>query len=162
MKDYKIIDNFLPKKLFKDIQKHVTYSLPYYYINNVSDINNSKDGYHFNHYFFGNNKVQSQDFNKIIEPILSKIKYFSLIRAKANCYPSTSKIEVHGKHKDFPFPYKGLLFYINTNNGFTILNDGTKIASVENRALFFDTSKEHQSTTCTDKFVRLNININYV
>ena len=61
-----------------------------------------------------------------------------------------------------PFPHKGFLFYVNTNNGFTILEDGTKVESIANRALFFDSSKSHKSTTCTDEDIRVNININYV
>ena len=59
-------------------------------------------------------------------------------------------------------PHQGLIFHINNNNGYTILEDGTKIESIANRAVFLDTSKPHQSTTCTDQDIRLNININYV
>jgi hypothetical protein len=35
------------------------------------------------------------------------------------------------------------------------------IESIENRALFFDSSKPHSSTTCTDKQMRINFNMNY-
>ena len=59
------------------------------------------------------------------------------------------------------YKHCGLIFYLNTNNGFTILDDGTKIESVENRALFFDPSKRHCSTTCTDSIFRSIIIINY-
>ena len=51
---------------------------------------------------------------------------------------------------------------MNTCNGFTILDDGTKIDSIENRALLFDPSKLHHSTTCTDEKVRINIILNYL
>ena len=36
-----------------------------------------------------------------------------------------------------------------------------KIESIENRALLFDPSIEHRSTTCTDAKGRININFNY-
>ena len=43
----------------------------------------------------------------------------------------------------------------------TLIFDGTKIDSIANRALLFDPSKLHSSTSCTDDKVRLNMNINY-
>jgi len=162
-KDYKIIDNFLLKEEFKKIQEICTYNLPFYYNRAVADINKTKsDGYYFCHFFYENNKLKSSMFKEIIDPLLKKFKFFALLKAKANLYPSTSKIKQHDWHVDFPIPHKGFLFYINTNNGFTILKDGTKIESVANRALFFNSSEKHCSTTCTDQNVRINININYV
>ena len=50
---------------------------------------------------------------------------------------------------------------INTNNGFTILEDGEKIETKENRMLLFDASKKHKSTTCTDNIYKCNIIFNY-
>lgn len=53
------------------------------------------------------------------------------------------------------------IFYLNTNDGFTILNGETKINSVENRILLFDPSELHSSTTCTNDKCRVNVNFNY-
>ena len=41
------------------------------------------------------------------------------------------------------------------------LDGGQKIRSVANRMLFFDATKLHNSTTCTDEKGRFNINFNY-
>ena len=41
------------------------------------------------------------------------------------------------------------------------LEDGTEVECRENRILFFDPSKEHASTTCTDQTVRSIIIVNY-
>ena len=76
-------------------------------------------------------------------------------------YPSTPKIVYHDPHVDIPWQHKGAIFYVNTNNGVTVLEDGTEIESIENRLLLFDSSKEHSSTSCTDAKVRVNINFNY-
>ena len=75
--------------------------------------------------------------------------------------PSTPKIVYHDPHVDIPWQHKGAIFYVNTNNGVTVLEDGTEIESIENRLLLFDSSKEHSSTSCTDAKVRVNINFNY-
>jgi hypothetical protein len=64
-------------------------------------------------------------------------------------------------HVDQNFKHKGIILYVNNNDGYTKLIDGTKIESIENRALFFDSSKKHCSTTCTNAESRINININY-
>ena len=36
------------------------------------------------------------------------------------------------------------IYYINTNNGYTKLEDGTKVMSVANRLLLFDGSTSHK------------------
>ena len=85
-----------------------------------------------------------------------------VLRAKANLYLKTPEIVEHAKHVDFDIPHKGAIIYLNTCDGFTRLDDGTKIESVENRLLLFDSSKLHNSTSTTNAIGRYNININYV
>jgi hypothetical protein len=50
---------------------------------------------------------------------------------------------------------------IFTCDGFTSLDDGTKIESIENRLLLFDSNKPHASSTCTNAKARFNMNFNY-
>ena len=68
---------------------------------------------------------------------------------------------MHNNHVDYPFPHKGAIFYLNTNNGLTILEDKVEVESIENRLLLFDSSKQHKSTTCTDDKCRINVNFNF-
>ena len=86
----------------------------------------------------------------------------NLHRSKVNCYPRTSRIITHKFHRDFPFSHKGAILSLNTCNGYTILNDGTKVDSVANRCLIFDSSLPHASTTCTNDSVRINVNVNFL
>ena len=79
-----------------------------------------------------------------------------------NLYPNTEKVYEHEMHQDFDFSHKTAIFSINTCDGYTKLEDGTKIDSVANRILLFDASKEHCSTTTTNVSTRINININYI
>ena len=96
-----------------------------------------------------------------MEPLLRKVEPKALKRIKANLYPRTKELLYHGVHTDFDYDHKAMIYYLNTNNGYTILKDGVKIKSIQNRALFFNPQEEHQSTTCTDLKCRMNININY-
>jgi hypothetical protein len=157
---YEIIDNFLDKENFIKIKNLMLDSyFPWYLNKNVSTLD-SEDGFYFTHFFYKNYNIFSQN-TILLEPLILKIKPKSIIRIKGNFYPQTHKIIEHGKHIDDTFEHKGFIFYVNNNNGFTKLKDGTIIESIENRGLFFDPSIEHNSSTCTDQFGRININFNY-
>jgi len=157
---YQVIDNFLPKEIFFNIKNIFTSGdIEWHYSKSVSKKEN-KDGFYFIHSIYKDHIINSIKYNLFI-PILHKIKVKSLLRIKANLYTKTDKIIEHSRHKDYEFPHKGFIFYINTNNGFTRLKDGTKIESIENRGLFFDSHHDHNSSTCSDENVRININFNY-
>ena len=156
---YKVVDNFLTEDLFNRTKKIVTTDLPWFYSDGVS-VNKIYNDFYFIHNFYENSVINSNFFD-ILHPLIEKIQPKALLRVKANLYCKTEKILHHKPHKDQEFPANGCIYYINTNNGFTVLKDGTKIESVANRALFFNSSIEHNSTTCTDENVRININFNY-
>jgi len=159
MSYYKIVDNFLPKQDFERIKEVImSNTFPWFYIKDVS-YEGASDGFYFSHYFFDKTYI-SMHFNTLM-PILERLDPKAIIKIKGNLYPKTSVLEEHKKHVDYNFSHNGFLFYINNNNGFTCLKDGTKINSIENRGLFFDGGTYHNSSTCTDENVRVNINFNY-
>ena len=53
------------------------------------------------------------------------------------------------------------IYYINTNDGYTEFEDGTKVESIENRLITFPTTTYHCGTTCTNQSLRILINFNY-
>ena len=65
-------------------------------------------------------------------------------------------------HIDYNFSHSGAILSLNTCDGYTKLEDGTKIDSVANRILLFDPGEEHASTTTTNVSARFNINMNYI
>jgi len=157
--DYKIQDNFLPKEQFLKIKNLLMGRDIAWYFNDYVSGENSNDSIYFTHIFY--NKTIMSDYYKILNPILDILNPKALIRIKGNLYPKTNEIFNHGKHKDYYYEHSAFIYYINTNNGCTVLDDKVKIESVENRGLFFNGAIEHNSTTCTDKDVRVNINFNY-
>jgi len=54
------------------------------------------------------------------------------------------------------------ILYINTNNGYTELETGEKIESVENRLVSFPANIEHRGVTQTDEQTRIVVNFNYL
>ena len=162
MKQIKILDNFLTKEEFTSLTDIVfSCSFPYYLQKKINTNQNDNDlNCYFTHTLYSTNCINSE-YYKFFIPLFNKIGIKSLIRAKINFYPRTEKILIHAPHIDYDFKHKGLILYFNTCNGFTILEKENKIETISNRALFFDPSVEHSSTSCTDEIGRFNININY-
>jgi Rps23 Pro-64 3,4-dihydroxylase Tpa1-like proline 4-hydroxylase len=158
----KVVDNFLPKEDFLKIQSLLSsWDFPWYYQSkiNLSHTEDDLDCY-FTHMIFEKQKGYSNFYPSLL-PLLNKINFKALIRVKCNIYSKTDKVEIHKPHIDYDFKHKGAIFYINTNDGGTILENGKKIDSVENRILFFDSYKKHSSTSTSNAKSRINININY-
>jgi hypothetical protein len=159
-----IIDNFLPKDVFEHI-KTVLFgnNFPWYYNDYVASEEKVDDLFYFSHIFYNTDLgfEQISGTFPLIEPILKSIQPKELIRVKGNLYPALPEHRQDAFHKDYTFPHKGALYYLNTNNGYTLFEDGTKVDAVENRILFFDPTIPHASTRCTDGKIRVNINFNY-
>ena len=158
----KIIDNFLSPKEFNILQDHLF--SPYFPWNYVQFVNDNDDPAdvvstrYFEHNFYNGGKSQ---YFHIIRPMVHRLDIDDLYRAKANLFPSTEKMYHHAFHVDQDFKHNGAILYMNTCDGGTIFPDGTKVQSIANRCLLFDSSREHASTTCTDAKARVNINVNY-
>ncbi len=158
---YKVIDNFLEKEEFLKLKEFVKSDyFPWFFQNEINNNHINRDDFYFTHILYIDNKVNSPFYEKF-SILLKKINCKALIRLKANFYTKTKKVQIHEPHKDYDFKHNGCIFSFNTCDGYTLLKDGTKINSIENRILFFDPSIEHSSTSCTNDKGRLNVNINY-
>ncbi len=154
---FKIIDDFLSEKEFLDIKNSILNNeFSWNLTPNVSNLQENlkiTSSYYFTHLF---------ESYEIFDALLKKLNPEKIIRIKANLYPSTEKIEKHSNHIDYEFENVGAIYYLNTNDGLTILEDTVEVKSVKNRLLLFDGSKLHRSTTCTNDKCRVNVNMNFV
>jgi Rps23 Pro-64 3,4-dihydroxylase Tpa1-like proline 4-hydroxylase len=64
--------------------------------------------------------------------------------------------------QDTEFNNTTAIFYLNNNNGYTIFEDGSKVDSVENRLVVFNSNVMHSGVSQTDSKVRCVINLNYI
>jgi hypothetical protein len=163
--DYEIIDNFLEIDDFNRIKDILMGQyFPWYFNDFVLDEEDKKiKQYQLVHNFY-NNYTQTSNYLEVLEPIISKIKPLELLRIKANLNPIAENQIEHGYHVDYENSLsnqKTAVFYINTNNGYTLFEDGTKVESVENRFVSFKTSINHTGSTCTNENRRVLINFNY-
>jgi hypothetical protein len=163
---FKVIDNFLDKKEFVELQSIMMGNqFPWYYNSHkisAQENNSSLYNFQFAHKFYDNYGPTS-DLISILEPLINKINPSSIVRIKANMNPSTPDILEYGYHTDFDSTPSLItsVFYINTNNGSTVFEDGQKVDSVENRLVMFDSRIKHTGTSCTNEKVRCVINLNY-
>ena len=160
-----IIPNFIEDKTIQEEIKNTLIgerSIPYYYNDYIVD-GNDKSDFHFVHFLYQNNTHSecSPMFDKILSPLIGRLKFNYLIRAKVNLYTRNSEFIQTGMHTDTQTPHMVGLYSVNTNNGYTLFKDGTKVESIENQMVIFDGLREHCSVAQTDTNVRVNININF-
>ena len=164
--EYKVLDNFLPKDYFEKIKK-IVYSgnFQWYWQRKINNFHTEGDGdisSYFVHSLFNMHQdyIYSEHYHHF-NPFWTYLNMKALNRMKVNLYPRTDTVEEHEPHIDSNFDHKGCIFSFNTCDGYTILEDGTKIDSVANRALLFNPGTRHSSTSTTNDKARINININY-
>jgi len=163
-----IEDNFLDQNKFDKLQNTmmVQETFPWVFadgIDYIDDVNL----FQFIHIFY--EYMPGSPFHDEMIPILELINPISLWRIKANLLTRTSEIVENKFHSDLEskLPEEKLkqwttsIFYVNTNNGYTEFEDGTKVGSVANRMVTFPTNIKHRGTSCTDQNTRIVINFNY-
>ena len=159
---YKVIDNYLEADqhlILKTIME--SNEFPWFYTKGIVDETDDPKlfDYQFNHIFYINNNINSNFFN-YLNPILDKLKPLSLIRVKANLNPPTEKIIKSDYHTDQNFKCNIAIYYINDNDGYTIIGK-EKILSKKNRMVLFNSNKKHYGTNSTNCNNRMVINFNY-
>lgn len=158
--NYKIIENFLDESDFLNLKSFLfNQDTPWYYINAAV---NPEDCPYFTHNFFNRDRISSPAFD-LVQPLLEKLNYSSIIQIRANLLLKEHNPIQQGWHIDQDYKnFKNCIFYINECNGPTIIKDTmTKIYPKENKALIMEGSAEHTVISQTDTKRRVVININY-
>ena len=168
-----IIDNIMKPQDFKKVQK--TFTSPDMdwklapVLSDEQDIKYENKNYQLAHNIYWQSMPHSKTI-ELLSPIFEddRLKIFSIHKIKANCNVWTPEIYEHGMHVDVnhvhkPFPYLWTgIFYLNTCDGYTLLENGEKIDSIENRFVFFPMILNHTGTTVTNAPYRIVINFNFV
>lgn len=158
-----IKDNFLNDVYFKSIKEEVLgTSFPWYL---QKGVNYSTDGHtQMTHIIYNHNVVQSRFYENLL-PFFSELKAIHLVRVKFNLIYRQEKIIEHGLHIDIEDIRPGMktaILYMNTNNGYTIFENGEKVNSLENRVVSFDAGLKHSGTTNNcEQHYRCVLTVNY-
>ena len=157
---HEIVDGFLPDEYLHNLCVNIcSQNFPWYFgdfVGTPADINNC----YFVHTVF-NDKTVTSNFIDALNPLLNLIAPKELIKVRILQYMGHDRLIEHQPHTDYDVEHKACVLYLNTNNGFTRLSDGTCVESIYNRALTFNGNTLHNSTNCTDEKRRLVLTVNY-
>ena len=169
-----IIDNFLPEEYFNNLHNLMMGGGMMWNYNDVVDYDGDNGGrIQFTHTFFSDNQGFISPLSDLVKPFVDLLKIRVLIRIKSNLTLRSTENDRESKfHYDHEFVGSKLpdgtltsytaIYYVNTNNGYTLFKDGNfKVDSVANRMVIFDSSKLHKGVRCTDEKTRVVINFNY-
>jgi hypothetical protein len=172
-----IIENFLPSNFHNELLSIVNNEnyFPWFYSSNISSISqeNSIKQYGFSHILYDEqSNFYSNYFNNFYP-----IKYFieskfqvnikNIIRYRLglNLNISDKKSIIHHAHKDYEFNHHVLLYYLNNSDGPTIFYSNDEYIEIEpegNKAVLFDGSIMHSSSTPINHEKRIALNINLI
>ena len=161
----KVIDNFLPETEFKLAQSlMMDYGFPWMWNDCVTKLDDDSEFQfiHMFHHPLAGIVTEYPRWKDILKPYADRMVPTSIMRIKANLNVATKKHIVRDFHTDFKVNCTTAIAYINTNNGYTIFGDGTKVESVENRVVIFDSQTPHAGIPCTDEKRRVVINFNFI
>ena len=168
-----IIDQFLDSSEFDLLHDFIMGEEMLWYFNSYVDYDISDyrfvddpDNYQFVHNFFNEGKRTTSRLLPKLAPVIEKINCKKLLRVKSNLNTRTSKHIKRDFHVDSDKDWKNKnhktsILYINTNNGWTEFEDGSKVNCVSNRMVIFDGSMRHAGVTCTVEKRKVLINFNY-
>ena len=158
----KIIDNFLNEADHENIKNTIMgNTFPWFIAPVLDETKDSLGGQELSHMFYQNYSWNSS-YSNLISPIVEKINPVSILRVRAALIPINSFINREDWHIDLDVNCNTAIYYVNSNNGYTKFKDGTKVESVENRFLSFNSQELHTGSFCTDKNFRCLINFNYL
>ena len=165
-----ITDDFLAEDDFVVLRDTIIGDMAWYFSTTKVDPDNEEQSTspgQFIHTIYDKNVPNSPIYDSFV-PMLKQLEVDVLIRIKMNLNPRLPEPFYSLFHIDFNVMEKPVtlcktsIFYINTNNGYTEFEDGTKAESVANRLVSFQTNTKHRGVTQTDEQTRIVINFNYL
>ena len=168
----KITDNFLDDEIFQQLKSAILSPIfDWNYVPMTDSIveKSNKFSGQFVHSAYENCVPRTTFFNNLLST-LSKLDAIAISRIKLNLQPRTSKIIKNTFHTDLDGTMNPItmstwttsIFYMNTNNGYTEIEDSSIVESVANRMAIFSSDIKHRGTTCTDEQNRVVINFNFL
>ena len=118
--DYKITDKFLDEEVFKNLQKLIlSQDFPWFFQNRQV----TNDDPYFSHLVFSKTKINSLFYEIFQDTFLNKLNCNALDEIRLNLLISKKEHSFSNWHVDRPYKCHTAIFYINTNNGYTLLDE---------------------------------------
>lgn len=155
MEDYQIIENFLDlsecDSIVDSLNKELTWEFE-----NFGD-----SGIFLKKNIYENEVPVLEVYNDLVD-LMNKMQIIGLMDIQLNAYLNNTNIELVEKPNKHKFNHGVGIYYLNTNNGYTLLDNGTKINSEKNKLLLFQSDQKYYESNTTDSKVRYNLTFNYM
>jgi|13_taG_2_1085334.scaffolds.fasta_scaffold09389_3 hypothetical protein len=162
-KDYTIVDNFVEENIFEQF-KHSTLQnneVPFFPQN--YDSYREDNNFYLSHIIYQNHKPKSSKvFSWLEQFVFPNLQIYILLKSSINLYTRTETQPQPKLERDYNYKFKTAILSLDTCNGYTILEDGTKFDSIQNRMIIFNSYTPYANVTCTDKNYKANLIINYI
>jgi hypothetical protein len=171
--NFNITDNFLTEKEFR-VHRDQLFDFEFPWSFNSTVVNGNEDPAKtpggLLHLIYMPFRTPSPFYPIIIPTIIKKLNATALWRVQANLllrlpepfYHQFHSDTVYDMEEDVASQWTISILYMNNNNGYTELEDGTKIESVENRLVSFPSNIRHRVVTQTDEQRRVVMNMVYL
>ena len=144
-------------------------SVPWYWVNGVTSMDDGS--IQFVSLGYSNYQIINATMFSILTPIIQRIQPTALHRIKANLtlngkIQSIDEKKIYHVDSDYCLEHPGVMttgiYYVNTNDGYTLFEDGTKVDSIANRFVSFPCNTKHGGMPHNDiNKGRIVINFNW-
>tara|TARA_B100000131_G_C17750514_1_gene464965 strand:+ start:26 stop:547 length:522 start_codon:yes stop_codon:yes gene_type:complete len=159
----KVIDKFLPTDVYYGIRNYFTSdNCPWVICDGIASAQSGIDDWQLAHPIYVS-EYRSGSLN-FIRPIIDRIQPDVICRIKANSRRVRNELKEDELHTDFKFvcdDYYTGIYYVNSNDGYTSFEDGTKVDSIGNRMVIFKGNTMHGGSTHTDTICKWRVVINF-
>jgi len=167
--DFIVNDNFLAKEEFITFSNSIIeLNFPWNFSSTMTPYDPESTPGFFVHIVYDSNVPTSPVYDSLFT-ILNQLNVAVILRIRLNLnhrlpepYYSPFHSDTEDMSKDIATRWTTSILYINTNNGYTEFEDGTKVESVANRLVTFPSNIRHRIVTQTDEQTRILINFNYL
>ena len=155
--------NFLDPRVFTELVSHINDTrFPWYYPQSARVPDGAPCQYinllYYDHQF--SNAINPM-LMRCLRAITDQLDTIAILRVKVNATPRNAPEQRWHTDWQTSTPSKTCVLYLNDNDGYTEFTDGTKVESVANTAVIFDTNTKHRGVSATNVDRRLVLNVSY-
>ena len=155
----KIKPNFLKHYTFTELKNTITgKNFRWYFPESMGEPEQYSNLLYYDNQFFMD---VSPTLMKCLRILTDQLNAVALLKIKVNATPRNAPEQVWHTDWQISTPSKTCVLYLNDNDGYTEFMDGTKVESVANTAVIFDTNTKHRGVSATNVDRRLVLNVSY-
>ena len=162
--EVEIKDNFLPHDEWIYVSTWFINHCQWLYRPVCVNKNDHSDDFQFVHVFWDPTKGTVSNSISVISIMMQMIDPRAWLKIKANLRMKSDKVRITQMHNDFDNLTESTtsIYYLNTNNGGTYFENGSRVQSKENRLVTFPTNLKHAGSSSSDTKERIVLNFNYI